>query len=723
MLRRLAKLGLLLAAIGLLMLAVTRPSPPTFAEVRAQWRPSEAQLLDRNGNPVHELRIDRHGRRFAWTPLDEISPALTDAIVASEDHRFWSHHGVDVLALTASASRELVGGKSRGASTITMQLAALLDPRLGRSRARKSIFRKFGQIFAALALERRWSKREILEAYLNLISYRGELQGVAAASRVMFGKLPDGIDSAEAAVLVALIRAPNARRESVAIRANALSRVRGSSGPSRSAIAAALDSAFSSPGRDYARVALAPHLAEHLLNGGNTFARCTLDRELQRFVIDTLHRQIIDVRDRGVDDGAVIVVENSTGEVWAYVGGAGDLSNAPDFDAIRAPRQPGSTLKPFLYALAVDKHLLTAASLIEDTPLELPEQRGIYRPLDYDRQFRGMVSMRTALASSLNVPAVRTTDMVGVEVFADRLRRLGFSGLVEEGDYYGAALALGSADVTLWQLVNAYRTLANGGSYSDLGLTIDADTHTHTQIYSKDASFVISDVLSDRASRSTTFGLENSLATRYWSAVKTGTSKDMRDNWCVGYTDKFTVGVWVGNSSGAPMRDVTGITGAAPTWLAVMNYLHDRFGSGQISRSPGVALREVSFPGAAEPARREWFIAETQPAGTPSNLDHFSPQILSPAADTIIALDPDIPAAAQRVVFEASRGARDSHWMLDGRALAPVRGELLWTPSPGAHTLAIVRDSGGALQTIQFVVRGSNVPFADNDRGFDQQLQ
>ena len=723
MLRRLAMFGLALAAIAVLMLAVTRPSPPTFAEVRAQWRPSEAQLLDRNGDPVHELRIDRHGRRFAWTPLDEISPALTDAIVASEDHRFWSHHGVDVLALTASVSRVLVGGKSRGASTITMQLAPLIDPTLGRSQARKSILRKFRQIFAALAIERRWSKTEILEAYLNLVTYRGELQGVAAASRVMFGKLPHGIDSAEAVVLAGLIRAPNARRESVAIRANAFSRVRGSSRLSRSAIAAALDSAFSSRGSDYARIALAPHLAERLLNGGNTSARCTLDRELQRFVIDTLHRQIIEVRDRGVDDGAVIVVENSTGEVWAYVGGAGDLSNAPDFDAIRAPRQPGSTLKPFLYALAVDKHLLTAASLIEDTPLELPEQRGIYRPLDYDRQFRGLVSMRTALASSLNVPAVRTTDMVGVEVFADRLRRLGFSGLVEEGDYYGAALALGSADVTLWQLVNAYRTLANGGSYSDLRLTTDADTQTHTQIYSNAAAFVISDVLSDRASRSTTFGLENSLATRYWSAVKTGTSKDMRDNWCVGYTDKFTVGVWVGNSSGAPMRDVTGITGAAPTWLAVMNYLHDRFGSGRILRPSGVALREVSFPGAVEPARQEWFIAETQPAGTPTNLDHSSPQILSPAADTIIALDPDIPAAAQRVVFEASRGAWDSHWMLDGRALAPVRGELLWTPSPGAHTLAIVRDSGGAFQTIQFVVRGSNVPLADNDRGLDQQLQ
>ena len=587
------------------------------------------------------------------------------------------------------------------------------------------MLRKFRQIVAAIAIERRWSKPQILEAYLNLVTYRGELQGIAAASSVMFGKAPQGIDSAEAAVLAALIRAPNARRETVAIRANALSHSMGSSSSSSDAIAAALDNAFASRRNPSAHIALAPQLAERLLGRQSSSARCTLDRDLQRFVIETLRRQIIDVRDRRVDDGAVIVVENSTGEVWAYVGGAGELSNAPYFDAIRAPRQPGSTLKPFLYALAVDQHLLTAASLIEDTPLELPEQRGIYRPLDYDRQFRGLVSMRTALASSLNVPAVRTADMVGVEVFAERLRQLGFSGLVEEGDYYGAALALGSGDVSLWQLVNAYRTLANGGQYSDLRLTIDADTKKPARVYSPEAAFVISDVLSDRASRSTTFGLENSLATRYWSAVKTGTSKDMRDNWCVGYTDKFTVGVWVGNSSGAPMRDVTGITGAAPTWLNVMNYLHDRFGSGQITPPPNVTQSEVSFPNAVEAPRREWFIADTQPTSSMSGLDDANPQILSPAAGTIIALDPDIPAEAQRVVFEASAGASGSDWILDGHELAPVRGALLWTPSPGAHTLSIVHASRNAAQTIEFVVRGSKRSSLaeDDDRKLDQQIQ
>jgi penicillin-binding protein 1C len=404
--------------------------------------------------------------------------------------------------------------------------------------------------------------------------------------------------------------------------------------------------------------------------------------------------------------------------VWAYVGGASDLSNAPAFDAVRAIRQPGSTLKPFLYAIAIDTHLLTAASLLEDTPLELPEQRGIYRPLDYDRQFRGLVSMRTALASSLNVPAVRTAELVGLEVFTDYLRRLGFDGLDEEGDYYGAALALGSGDVSLWQLANAYRTLANGGQHSELQLTIGINTQSDTQrVYSSEAAFVISDMLADRASRSGTFGLENSLATRYWSAVKTGTSKDMRDNWCVGYTDRFTVAVWVGNSSGASMRDVSGITGAAPIWLDVMNYLHDRFGSGQVARPRRVVAAEVRFPDTVEARRREWFIGETAPDYRAANLEDANPRIVSPAPDTIVALDPDVPLGAQRIAFEASASALNSHWLLDGRALGAVRGVFLWAPSPGAHILSIVRNSGAALDTIGFSVRGAAPrTFAHDDR-------
>src|SRR5712692_3569293 len=229
---------------------------PTFAEVRSRWRPSDAQLLDRNGEPVHELRIDRHGRRLAWTAYEEISPALRSAVVASEDHRFWSHRGVDFIALGAATAHALAGGHSRGASTLTMQLVSLLDPSRGRTSIRRTGFQKLRQIFAAIAIERRWSKREILEAYLNLVTYRGELQGIGAASRVMFGKQPQGLDASESVALTAMIRAPNARHDAVLRRARESSHALGSNAPSDDAVAIAVEHAFASSPSAFARITL-----------------------------------------------------------------------------------------------------------------------------------------------------------------------------------------------------------------------------------------------------------------------------------------------------------------------------------------------------------------------------------------------------------------------------------------------------------------------------------
>ena len=719
----LAATAAFLAAVGLVAaIALCWPAMPSFDTVREQWRPSDAQLLDRHGEPIHELRVDSHGRRLAWTPLAAISPALKEAVIASEDHRFLRHHGVDFTAIAAVTAGRLAGRRGRGASTLTMQLAAMLDQRIARFGVRqRTATQKLRQMLAAFALERRWSKPQILEAYLNLVTYRGEIEGVSAASRVMFGKTPDGIDAAEAVVLAALIKSPNARASALERRAEALriamgrrarspdapgERVTSSAQISSAQISSAADRALAARARDFTRVTLAPRVAEQLLRDGRLTAQSTLDRDLQAFALDALRRHVAEVHDRNVDDGAVLVVENSTGKVWAYVGGTGALSSAPYVDGVRAMRQPGSALKPFLYALALERRLLTPASLLEDTPLELPEQRGLYRPLDYDREFRGLVSTRVALASSLNVPAVRTIDMVGVEAFTGHLRALGFEGIVEQGDYYGAALALGSADVRLWDLVNAYRALANGGRYSAMRLTSSGAPEPARQIYSPATSFLVSDILADRASRATTFGLENALATRFWSAVKTGTSKDMRDNWCVGYTGRFTVGVWVGNFSGASMHDVTGITGAAPVWLEVMNYLDPRFGGSAIARPAGVTSRIVEFPGAVEPARQEWFIAGTEPNRRAANLDD-TPRILSPAPDTVITFDPDIPVGRQRVAFVANAGAGGSRWMLDHKTLGSVNGVMLWTPSPGVHTLALADASGRALDTATFRVRGA----------------
>ena len=708
--RRSASISIAIAVVGALLcawFATSPPASPSFEQVRARWRPSDAQLLDRHGNPLYERRIDSHGRRLAWTPLGEVSPALERAVIASEDRRFFEHHGVDLRALAGAAAHGLVSGHARGASTITMQVAGLIDPAFGRAgRHRRSISQKLAQMRAAIALERDWSKAQILEAYLNLVTWRGELEGVSAATRVMFGKAPHGVDGAEALVMASLLRAPNAHRESVGSRAYALRAALSPDAPSDDDLRAAVGQVFSHSTREFARVTLAPHVAERILTEGSLSARCTLDADLQRFASDTLRRHVAEVRDRGVDDGAVLVVDNASGEVWAYVGNAGDISAAPWVDGVRASRQPGSALKPFLYALAIDRRILTAASLLEDSPLELPEERGLYRPSDYDHQFRGLVTMRTALASSLNLPAVRTAGLVGVDSFAQHLDELGIDSVIEPGDFYGASLALGSADVTLWELAGAYRTLADGGLSSPLRLTTGGPQSAPRRIYSPAAAFVISDVLADRASRSATFGLENSLATRYWSAVKTGTSKDMRDNWCAGYTNRFTVVVWVGNVTGAPMRDVTGITGAAPVWLDVMNYLHDRFGSGGIVRPAGVVSRPVEFANAAEAPRSEWFLDGTEPATRRAQLDRIAPRIESPADGSIVALDPDIPPSQQRVGFAAGRGAENAHWLLDGRDVCEAVRACLWEPRAGPHTLALIASEGRVLDQVSFKVRG-----------------
>src|SRR5690606_405614 len=264
-----------------------------------------------------------------------------------------------------------------------------------------------------------------------------------------------------------------------------------------------------------------------------------------------------------------------SGQILAYVGSSGDLSSAARVDHARALRQAGSTLKPFLYAQAIEQQRLTMASLLNDSPLDIPTGNGLYIPQNYDKRFSGWVSARTALASSLNIPALRVLLMISPDAFARRLVSLGIP-LDQSGDFYGYSLALGSADVTLLSLTNAYRVLANQGRYSRPHFIDMAGAGTHArEVLAPGAAWIVGDVLSDRQARAGTFGCDSVLATPVWTAVKTGTSKDMRDNWCLGWSQRYTVGVWVGNSAGASMREVSGVSGAGPIWHDLMGYLHD----------------------------------------------------------------------------------------------------------------------------------------------------
>jgi penicillin-binding protein 1C len=560
---------------------------------------------------------------------------------------------------------------------------------------------------AARDMEKLWSKDEILETYLALITFRGELQGIAAASRGLFGKEPSGLDGPEALVLASLIRSPNARPEDVAKRACLLGDAM-KTNIAREDIRQLAQKALSGTYSVKQTAALAPHLAHYLLKSGKTSVTSTLDAGLQRFVSDVLKHQLLAVKSRNVNDGAALVVENKTGEVLAYVASSGEVSSARNVDGIRAKRQAGSTLKPFLYALAFEKKVLTPASLLKDSPLDLPTATGIYKPEDYESDFKGTVSARTALASSLNIPAVRTLSLIGEETFVRKLSQLGF-GQLESDEYYGPSLALGSADVNLYELVNAYRTLVNNGIWSGMQFILPKGKDHKRRVYSESAAFLVSDILSDRVARSVTFSLENPLSTRFWSAVKTGTSKDMRDNWCIGYSEKYTVGVWVGNFSGEPMWDVSGITGAAPVWLEIMNHLH-KDGSAVSRRQPGgVTARKVKFNSSFESGRLEWFIRGTEPESSEieDKKAAYVPKIVYPVKGMIIAVDPDIPEDRQRVFFEANSASGSYSWMLNNKLLGKSSDIISWRPAAGNYTVSLVGPNAHVADSVDFTVRGN----------------
>jgi penicillin-binding protein 1C len=713
---------------------------PSFKEVQQAYLSSDAVLLDRNGVVIHQQRINPRERKLAWVKLEDVSPALRMALIASEDKRFYQHGGVDWNAVAGAAWGNLWNKKTRGASTITMQLAGLLEEDLRRKATARTASQKITQALVAQWLEQSWRKDQILEAYLNLVAFKGELVGVHALSRVMFDKHPSGLDKIEAAIAVALIRGPNASVAKVAERACATLKEQGlpqfcANLEGQTTQYFARLTAKSDVARTINGPQLAPHLARKLFaaNPSATAIRSTLDGPTQAFARDALVRHLSALVDRNVEDGAVLVIDNQSGDVLSWVGSSGALSDAGQVDGVQALRQAGSTLKPFLYELALEKKFLTAASILDDAAVNLPTATGLYIPQNYDKHFKGLVSVRTALGSSLNIPAVRTLVTVTPELFFRRLQQLGF-GLRESGDYYGYSLALGSADVSLLALTNAYRTLANQGRYAS-PRTSEKDQLAAKPVVVLDAgaAFIISDILSDRAARATTFGLESALSTRIWAAVKTGTSKDMRDNWCVGYSDRYTVGVWVGNASGAPMWDVSGVTGAAPIWQEVMHYLHQhKIGNlvgnvvanamankglaTPVQLPAGVIAQQIVYEGALEAARTEYFLAGTeQSLISIAHPDQIRPVIVYPTAGMLVALDPDIPPERQRIRF-AAQGVKQARWLLDGKAPAtPVAAKqagrtarsIDWMPWPGKHLLQLVDNQGKVLDQIKFEVRGA----------------
>ena len=717
-----AGLRVLFATFFIAAYAVPAWAAATFNEIKGAYQPSDTQILDRHGELLHRLRTDATVRRGQWVALADVSPALRTALVLSEDKRFYEHSGVDWRAVSAAAWGNLWNTKTRGASTITMQLAGLLDDDLKRGAGGRSVVQKLGQTVSATVLENSWRKDQILEAYLNLVPFRGELVGIDALSHTLFGKAAHGLNNHEAAVAVALVRAPNAKAAQVVQRAcSVLQSLEKTSADDCGAMDLFVSGALQR--RDFAAsVGIAPHVASQLARAAPAGTRqitTTLSAPLQRFAVQTLQTHLRELAGRHVEDAALVVLDNASGEVLAWVGSSGPLSSAADVDGVTALRQPGSTLKPFLYAQAIAERRITAAfpsgrlrhaNPDRWRPLHSAELRPPVQGLGVSSHRIGRVAQCACRAHAGDGVARCLPQTTGPH--------LGLP-LKESGDFYGYSLALGSAEVPLLHLTNAYRALANGGTTSPTTLIQVTRPLTKTAALDPGAAFIVGDILSDPLARARTFGTDSVLATRFWTAVKTGTSKDMRDNWALGWSQRYTVGVWVGNASGAPMWDVSGTTGAAPIWAAVMNYLHARQPSRPPKAPPGVVQARVQFANAAgssEAARSEWFMAGTQQptfamnsgAGY-ANSTGATARIVSPTNGTIIALDPDIPPNRQRLTLQAE--GTNLRWVMDGKPLAQGN-RTLWLPWPGRHVLQITDAKGKELDAVRFDVRGAGVKAA-----------
>jgi penicillin-binding protein 1C len=441
------------------------------------------------------------------------------------------------------------------------------------------------QARAARALEAEWSKDEILEAYLNLASFRGETQGIGAAARALFGRAPDALGREDSLLLAALLPAPQAAPTAVARRACRLGRI------ADCTMMTALAEAMTGPGRRLADdPGLAPHLAYRLLKKPGETVATTLDPQVQALAGAALRRQLIGLGRERARDGAVIVVDNRTAEVLAYVGGVGGASTAPAVDNANAPRQAGSTLKPFLYGQAIERGFITAASILDDSPVQLDTASGLYVPRDYDKSFKGPVSVRTALAGSSTcrrcAPAARRSRGVSRPALGHglsrphrgrRLLRLQPRARIGRGDPAPAGGGLSGA--------RRRRPLPPAAA------ALGDPAGEAKAVADPAAAWIVADMMADADARAVTFGLDSALRLPFWAAAKTGTSKGMRDNWCIGFSDRYTVAVWIGNSEGDSMSRVSGTSGAAPVWRDVMLALHrDRPGRAPPRPVKGIIL-------------------------------------------------------------------------------------------------------------------------------------
>jgi penicillin-binding protein 1C len=724
-----AALLLIVAHFGLKFV----PIPPALLRPPIQ----SIALLDRNGIPLREARVaERFSRELA---LDEVPPHVIDAVLAAEDKRFYRHHGIDWLA----SARALVTGLRHGrivsgASTITQQLVKISERRPRTLRA------KLIESVTALRLEQAWSKDRILAAYLNRLDFGNLNIGLAAAADYYFGKPVSDLSDAEAAFLAGLPKNPRRLNPHVAPDAarqrqeTVLRRMRdnGQLDLARSERALSESLALRAPGRRFR----APHFVELVLQQPIETPRAelktTLDFRLNEQVEKTLRERLAQLREQNVRNGAVVVIDNASGDVIALVGsenyfapGTGQVNGA------WAQRSAGSALKPFTYLLALERGA-TPATMVADVRTSFPSADGFYRPENYNRRCYGPVRYRTALASSLNIPAVKVLLAAGgPPALSERLRVCGLTTLNRAPEIYGLGLTLGNCEARLLEMTNAYASLARLGEFRPWRVL--SDSPSAARRYSEpELVWQIADILSDNSARTLAFGMNSALRFDYPVACKTGTSTDFRDNWTIGFTPEFSVGVWVGNFDGAPMREVSGVTGAGPILHAVFDYLHGNYGTSWYRTPPQIVERTVhpltgKLLADSDPRGvREKFLPDRLPAAeTPADYDaaghvQLGPEyadwfnsaenglrgqtilalgrgdlrITSPLPGSVYVVDPDVPSS-RRIPLVVNGGSH-MKWESESLACRSEPGADFALAAEGEHRIVVTDlESGRRAET------------------------
>ena len=720
---------------------------PFPAELNAPVAGS-TEFLDREGRPLRLLLAEE--RRYAQRcSLAEVSPQLIAATVSAEDRRFRTHGGVDVLA-TARALRSAIrsGEPQSGASTITQQLVKLARP------GPRTVSRKLAEMWLARRVERAWSKDRVLEEYLNRLDY-GNLQvGIAAASRFYFAKPPADLSPAEAAFLAGLPRAPSRldpHAHFAAARARQqwmLGRMRATGQLDAEAHARAVTEPLhlAPPAHAFA----APHFVDLLLQRRGVLpppggvVRTTLDLELNRFVQRSLADQLRKLTEHHATSAAAVVIDNATGDVLALAS-SGDYFQAGSGQVNGAwiVRSPGSAVKPFAYLLALERGA-NPGTVVPDVPTEFPTESGLYRPNNYNHRFHGPVSLRFALGNSLNAAAIRALQLGGgPEALHQRLLDLGLTTLDHPTDFYGLGLTLGNGETRLLELTSAFATIGRLGVHRPYRLLLRAlgEVAGGRRVCDPRATFLVADMLADNSARAASFGLNSFLAFDFPVACKTGTSSDYRDNWALGCTPEFTVGVWVGNMDGSPMREITGVTGAAPVLHEIFTHLHAQRGTSWFVAPAGVAefsihpltgrLAPAEQAGAVrekclwppEPSRAAdfdvqgravlppeyapWLASAQNTLGNLATTASAAPalRILQPPPGTLYFLDPDIPAAAQRIALRAEAAGQVA-WSCATLSLDSAAAQTRAPLREGRHVITARDAASGRIAETWIEVRG-----------------